>query len=169
MYYWQTVLWKMPRSFLEPSVLKLSTYSVLAALQVQPRGTGVVSAPGQAAAIAQGVSLLAFPLLCSWSVVVLSLRLVAPKPPWWVLVRQPGIWACGAAVVSIFVASWLEVLFARIPAIAIPASVGLSWLVLGISRRWASDRSWPDRLGRVIGVLWLGLALPLGVWYAWCW
>ena len=52
---------------------------------------------------------------------------------------------------------------------AIPAIVGLSWLVLGIRRRWASERSWLDRLGRVIGIFWLGLSLPLAVWCIWYW
>lgn len=70
---------------------------------------------------------------------------------------------------SIFVASWLEWLFVRIPAVAIPASVGLSWLVLRISGRRAGEKSWLDRLGRLIGILWFGLALPMSVWHAWCW
>jgi hypothetical protein len=168
-YYWKTVLLKTPRSFLWPSVLSLSTNSVSAALQVGPPDIGLTSPPGQAVDIAQDVSVLAFPLLCSWSFVVLRLRLVAPRPRWRVLAAQPGLWACGAAVGSIFVASWLEALFVGIPAVAIPTSVGLSWLVLGISRRWAGERSWLDRLGRLIGILWIGLALPMGVWHAWCW
>jgi hypothetical protein len=168
-YYWRTVLLELPRSFFVPTVLNLSSCSVSAALQVQPSRFGITSPPGQAITIAQDISVLAFPVLCSLSVAVLILRLASPRPQWRALARQPGLWACGAAVGSIFVASWLEALSVRIPAVAVPASVVLAWLVLWISGRWAGDRSWLDRLGRVIGVLWLGLALPMCVWHAWCW
>lgn len=79
------------------------------------------------------------------------------------------MWACGAAVGGILVANWLKAQLVEIPVMAIPAIVGLSWLVLGIRRRWASERSWLDRLGRVIGIFWLGLSLPLAVWCIWYW
>ena len=37
-------------------------------------------------------------------------------------------------------------------------SVALTWLVLILSGRWAADRGWLDRLGRFLGLCWIGLA-----------
>jgi hypothetical protein len=45
-----------------------------------------------------------------------------------------------------------------------PYVVATAWLMLALSGRWRSEPSWIDRLGRIIGVFWVGL-LPLS-WIA---
>jgi hypothetical protein len=30
------------------------------------------------------------------------------------------------------------------------------WVALAVSRKWQTERSWIDRAGRLVGVLWLG-------------
>jgi hypothetical protein len=41
--------------------------------------------------------------------------------------------------------------------------VALAWALLAITRRWKSEASWIDRLGRMLGVLWIGMT-PLMWW-----
>jgi hypothetical protein len=38
-------------------------------------------------------------------------------------------------------------------------SVALIWLVLVLSGRWTAERGWLDRLGRLLGLCWIGMAL----------
>jgi hypothetical protein len=40
-------------------------------------------------------------------------------------------------------------------------AVGLTWLVLFLGGRWRGEPSWVDRLGRALGVCWIGLFLAL--------
>ncbi len=44
----------------------------------------------------------------------------------------------------------------------------VAWLTLALSGRWASDRGWPDRLGRLLGSCWMGLAV-LRLLASWLW
>jgi hypothetical protein len=39
--------------------------------------------------------------------------------------------------------------------------VGLPWLVMFLGGRWRPEASWVDRLGRALGVCWIGLFLAL--------
>ena len=42
-----------------------------------------------------------------------------------------------------------------VPSVIVPATVAVAWLVLAVSRKWQAERSWIDRAGRVLGILWL--------------
>jgi hypothetical protein len=170
--YWQTVLLETPSSGQIPSVLFVSARSATAVLYRVPAWyEGGASPTGQLLTVSEDVSLLLFPLLFSWSFAVLLLRLLPPRPPPRLLARQPGFWACVAAVATVVVAHWIEAAMRRpcVLPVAIPGSVAIAWLALAVCRRWAAEKSWLDRLGRAIGLAWLALSLPLAVWSIWFW
>jgi hypothetical protein len=53
---------------------------------------------------------------------------------------------------------------------AIPLAVIGAWTALAISGRWSPERSWIDRLGRILGVFWLSghsLAYLRNLWDIW--
>jgi hypothetical protein len=102
--------------------------------------------------------LLAFPFLAAWSVALLALRLLRPRPAWGLLWRQPGWWASFGATTAILVASAVET-FLEIPTytVVVPIAVMLAWLVLGVVRRWEAESSWIDRAGRCLGIAWIAL------------
>jgi hypothetical protein len=43
----------------------------------------------------------------------------------------------------------------KVPSMIVAVTVLIAWVVLAISRQWQAERSWIDRIGRLIGVLWL--------------
>jgi hypothetical protein len=98
------------------------------------------------------------PYMVFWSFAVFALRWRRPCPALGDLARQPGVWACGTSVLTLF--AWN--CFTRDGAFPypfiVPASVLLAWLGLVLSRRWRSEASWIDRVGRAIGVCWLASA-----------
>jgi uncharacterized membrane protein len=80
------------------------------------------------------------------------------------LILQPGFAAC-AAVLAVFITSLPFVLFA--PAglagqvieiggqILLVVAVPLVWVTLIVTHCWNLEPSWIDRLGRILGVLWM--------------
>jgi hypothetical protein len=80
----------------------------------------------------------------------LILRMRRPRPPMHSLVRQPGFAACAAPV-----ACYLTVL----PWFLVAAATPLAWFFLAVTRRWAAEPTWIDRLGRILGTL-LMVSLP---------
>jgi hypothetical protein len=99
----------------------------------------------------------------------LILRLKRPRPPLRTLIHQPGFVACAGPVafilVSILLAQFVppggragQVVYVggRVLAAAAPP---LAWLFLIATRRWDPEPSWVDRLGRILGVLWM-VSLP---------
>jgi hypothetical protein len=38
-------------------------------------------------------------------------------------------------------------------------AVAAAWLTLALNGRWCPERSWIDRSGRVLGVLWIGMSV----------
>src|SRR5262249_17938993 len=42
-------------------------------------------------------------------------------------------------------------------------SVGAVWLLLALSGRWRAERSWIDRLGRLLGAVWIAAAIAAAV------
>ena len=42
-------------------------------------------------------------------------------------------------------------------------TVAAIWLVLVLSGRWRTERSWIDRLGRLLGVVWIAAAIAISV------
>jgi hypothetical protein len=121
------------------------------------------------------------PLLAIWTLAILGLRFLEPRPPIYKLAYQPGVTACGSVVLV------LACEFLRYLAIAVAMAKGAPWhhpfLVQGsfgadfyrsgisegafhyavvvawglllVMRRWRPQKSWIDRTGRAIGVLWL--------------
>jgi hypothetical protein len=95
---------------------------------------------------------------------VLIVRLKRPRAPLRSLIHQPGFAACAAPIGFFLVALPLFLLNAsglRQHAIEIagqillPAAGPLAWVCLIATRRWAAEPSWIDRLGRIVGALWM--------------
>jgi hypothetical protein len=112
-------------------------------------------------ALAQDAFWLFFPPLLVASFCCICLRLVPPRPPWGTLFRQPGWWACLGSILGVLLGYADEALFENpVPSIIVPATVGLAWLVLAVSRKWQGERSWIDRTGRLVGLLWI-VTIPI--------
>ncbi len=128
-----------------------------------------------------GLIELALPCVLAWTLGLLILRFVPPRPPLRRLARQPGFVACVVFLV-ISACSYLSVLVtlatrgklahatvrdliayhstANLLMIQIGGwGIAAAWIVLGISGRWRPEPSWIDRFGRGFGVFWLGSAL----------
>jgi hypothetical protein len=99
----------------------------------------------------------------------LIVRLRRPRPPLRSLICQPGFVACAAPVVIVLatlplVLIPLSGLSERVVEIGVQgllvASAPLAWVFLITTRRWNPERSWIDRLGRVLGTLGM-LCTPL--------
>ncbi len=121
------------------------------------------------------------PLLWSWTMAAVVLRLRRPRPEIRRLLRQPGAVACWVgALITVGMGALtlaVDVIVHRIagvdrelnrPAIkdfflfspwVIGAAVASAWMILWLDRRWRAEPSWVDRLGRVLGVLWIALAV----------
>jgi hypothetical protein len=120
------------------------------------------------------------PCLAAWTLAVLAISALSPRGPKFRSLRRPGIMA-GVACVAAFCVAAVEspgMLVTWWPKTAPPTfhwedwwtftwftlpraagySVALTWLVLILSGRWAADRGWLDRLGRFLGLCWIGLA-----------
>jgi hypothetical protein len=67
---------------------------------------------------------------------------------------QVGIWKNFGAYPFHPVAS---ALIFTVPKLAMPTSLGvaIAWITLAVVGRWRPDRGWDDRLGRLVGCLWL--------------
>lgn len=113
------------------------------------------------------------PLFATWTVMALALCVRAPRPRLARLMRQPGFIACISALSGFAV--WAPSLLSQAiwsssggqppqPWLAYNAAtvVGSSWLILFVGSRWRSERSWIDRFGRFLGVVWL-VPIPLSM------
>jgi hypothetical protein len=117
-----------------------------------------IDSRGQASTVAMDLFTIILALLMLWSNALLILRLCSPWPPHRDLMRQPGVWACGSAVLAMVIVLWLEYLtHLLLSPILISAAVATAWLGLALSRRWRPEVSWIDRAGRAVGVCWLGM------------
>jgi hypothetical protein len=119
------------------------------------------------------------PLLATLGVAVLIIRLRPSRPRRSGLMRQPGIVAMVAT--STMAAVWVP--FLAILAIrkdldltstqylymnmatSVATAVASSWITLLIGGRWRADPGWCDRLGRVLGILWI---VPFVLWVCEC-
>ena len=127
------------------------------------------------------LELVVLPFLMTWTVAVVPLRLLKPRPKFRHMARQPGLMACLVVTMSIGLLavvvaigcvsrSWRNIGFDTIVMIMgfelLPAALGLAvlaaWTTLLLGRRWRAEPSWIDRMGRMLGVAWivLGLASP---------
>ena len=120
-------------------------------------------ARGQAIAIANDLTVISLPFLVLWTLALAILCLCRPRPWWGHLVWQPGLWACGAAFITLVVLLWTDqYLGSDVP----PAIV----LVLGGHRVDCPRSEWPlvsrltsliDRAGWCLGFAWAGNLLLL--------
>ena len=93
----------------------------------------------------------------------LLIRLRRPRPCILTVIKQPGTVA-GISIVlgAIWVTGWLHHLFVArfnyytLSSVAVGCTVTLSWALLAASGRWEAERSWIDRMGRVLGVIAVG-------------
>jgi hypothetical protein len=111
------------------------------------------------------------PILATLTVAVVLLRLRPPRPRLARLLRQPGIAASVAATSAIAlwvpaVGAWAtrrnldeyqSLVFLTISA---GSAVASCWTILLIGGRWRPDPGWGDRVGRVLGIVWLA-PIPL--------
>jgi hypothetical protein len=123
-------------------------------------------------------------LACSLALIPLRLHGLRPRPR--LLWRQPGWLACLGVLLAVFVCLAQQLLNASVILIQRPKtpasgvmrrlfttaalrvpnqvvfSVAAIWVVLALSGRWTSEKSWIDRLGRLLGGYWI--VFPLLVW-----
>jgi hypothetical protein len=94
----------------------------------------------------------------------LILRLKRPRPPLQSLIRQPGFAACGAVIAVVIAFLLLALLIPSGVAgegveigsqVLSIAAVPFAWSTLIATHRWNPEPSWIDRMGRVLGVLWM--------------
>ena len=130
----------------------------------------------------KGVWGFLLPLFGGWTLVVPVLRLRQPRPAWRKLSRQPGMTACVAAMAGMAfcagVAGFAVLLrwgidgqtqfgssfWYRTPVlddiiIYAGVSVAAVWATQISTGRWRKPADWVDRLGRVLGVIWVTAAL----------
>jgi hypothetical protein len=119
---------------------------------------------------------LTAPLFMAWTLALIPIRVIGPRPRWRRLARQPGMMAaCAAGLALVFQGlmiplvmliipqrlwpNLLELLEAGmpLPLLFIGLAVSTSWMTLLVGRRWRAEASWVDRLGRALGVGWIAL------------
>ena len=121
------------------------------------------------------------PWLASWTLACLAIRLRAPRPRFRRLMRQPGTVACVAATFAMATAAALcaavlatvgvpplEDFYHKIlPYLCDSAAIAVvgAWSVANLAGRWKPEPGWIDRMGRVIGVLWI-LIFILSLFFA---
>ncbi|MHC5539965.1 hypothetical protein ACYOEI_17230 [Singulisphaera rosea] len=121
---------------------------------------------------------LGLPLLAAWSVATFLVCLRQPRPDFKRLGRQPGAVACGIATAFLLVFGILVLIVGPVPgsrmkfymgmasapwwvgllyrdSVAIGAAVAGAWLSRAIAGIRRPDPSWIDRLGRLLGVVWI--------------
>jgi hypothetical protein len=115
------------------------------------------------------------PMAAVLTLAVFLLRILQPRPDFRRLARQPGFTACVAATLAICIGGGLNyattrasfvpgfeaqgyIQIALLPNGSDPGiAVGACWVLLALGRRWRSERSWIDRLGRLLGFYWLAM------------
>lgn len=133
-------------------------------------------------------SVMSLPCLLALTLGTIGLRIRRPRPSWRRVSRQPGTTACLAVLVGLAIAipilaGWFAIqirrsqvssdeLYKAIPGVLLEimsmaaAPLGVSvlivWLVLAIQGRWRRERSWIDRLGRIVGAAWIISGSVLG-------
>ena len=110
------------------------------------------------------------PLPAAWSLATVAIRSLHPRPP----LRLAMIQAGSAAMISASLAIALGLLYLltdsrlrswhlgpfEYATYSAGVAVGAVWVVLASGGIWKAERTWVDRLGRVLGVYWL-MMIPL--------
>jgi hypothetical protein len=114
---------------------------------------------------------LTAPLFMVWTLALIPIRVIGPRPRWRRLACQPGMMAaCAAGLAVVFEGLMIALVMLIIPQLdrfqllelttpLTPLFVGLavstSWMTLLVGRRWRPEASWVDRLGRALGIGWI--------------
>jgi hypothetical protein len=124
------------------------------------------------------ISVLVSPIVAAWTLALLPIRLIDPRPRWRRVACQPGMMAaCASAFaiagIGLLICGLVLVCGSKSDAGLIvesahgsaPMFVGLavsiSWMTLLVGRRWRAERSWVDRFGRAVGCFWIASGLLL--------
>jgi hypothetical protein len=118
------------------------------------------------------------PLVAPWTFMLIVLRLRPPRPSWRRIWRQPGMVACLAALFGWFWSvpplllamnvgyvarssrnitpeDWAQKYLSDELFMYVGLAVAATWLVLYASGRWRRPADWIDRMGVVLGALWI--------------
>jgi hypothetical protein len=112
---------------------------------------------------------LTMPILAAWTIALVPLGLVPPRPRVDRLACQPG-WVASsvffvalifnsAMIVGLVLAGILDVDFWLLIPSLIALTILASWLNLILRGRWRPEPTWLDRSGRVLALLWLTLGI----------
>lgn len=109
------------------------------------------------------------PFAVTGTIALMVARLVPPRASFPRLSRQPGAVACFVATLTISIlAAWVvSVHFFKPARYHRPFSLWLyslyvsfavigGWSSLALSGRWRAEPSWVDRVGRFMGIIWIG-------------
>lgn len=133
----------------------------------------------------------ALPFLVVWTMAMVVLSARKPRPVWWRASREPGASASLAAALSLVVSmpiitaivlisvmrtrtsdevrGLLPVVFLQFLSMAAPLVgfvVLMTWSLMGVQNGWRCKATWIDRLGRVLGFLWIVAGTISGAfWY----
>ncbi len=137
--------------------------------------------------LALGLLVSATAVAVPTTLAVLAMRLRKPRPRWRKLIRQPGLvaclmllpsWAAALAFTVINVLSidqtmpefkngttyaqqggvWVQG-FAEWSSLLGGFAVLIAWGTLALAGRWRAEPTWLDRLGRLVGLAWIAMAL----------
>ncbi len=129
--------------------------------------------------ISASLLILALPFAGMLSLAVIAVRMIGPRPRLLRIARQPGItamWAAGLGIalsavqigiavsIGTGVASGYREIIAIHSCLSYPGMAVLgTWASLLLARRWRSEKSWVDRMGRVLGFFWIlvGVFVPM--------
>jgi hypothetical protein len=139
-----------------------------------------------AIAVSHHFCTLLVPFAAAWTLLLPLLRIRSPRPSWRRLWRQPGMAACFAAALSLawggaaFAAitaitwalpprplpadRWLQAFLAEGLFIYVGVTVAVVWALLIVSGRWRRPADAIDRVGLVVGVLWIVIGFSWSVW-----
>jgi hypothetical protein len=136
----------------------------------------------QAIATCSDITVFLIPMLAPWTLLLIALRVRAPRRSWRRIWRQPGMAACLAAVfgwcwslVALLLATdvgyvarsrrvitaeeWAQKYLGDEVFMYVGLAVAAAWLVQYFSGRWRRPVDWIDVMGRVVGVLWIVIGL----------
>lgn len=122
------------------------------------------------------------PCLAAWTIAAAGLYWRRPRQIARQIIRQPGAIASHAAAITNLLiavpAIVLVLLFgeptdvywsymlAIINSTHAGAAIMWCWLSMALYSRWRSEPVWLDRLGRALGITWVGIAAAaVGIWY----
>jgi hypothetical protein len=140
---------------------------------------------GQFRDLAVILLLCALPVLAAWTLALVPLGLLKPRPRFRRLTRQPGLMAAISFATAAGLLATTYLFFVIVTCLAdsgsnlstiiglmlspvgvlflLPVFFGVaisaSWTTLILSRRWQAEPSWIDRMGRALGVFWIVFAL----------